>query len=307
MKDSSREENVINQVQNTVQHPVLKANIGNIYKEIMRESRVRTTFFQHLFQPFRKIAIIGLGLMGGSICKALKMKDPTIEIGTLSYSPTDESQALNGGWIDSIFLTLDDLVENADLIILASPISTIIPYAEEIKQHAAQNKKLVVLDIASVKEEIVIAFEKLCSEHVEYIGSHPMAGKETNGFTNSQATLFVNRPWVIVPHRQNSNTGIDSIQELIRFLGAEPTCLEAKVHDQQAALISHLPALISRSYLDFVKSTDPQSLLISGPGFEAFTRLAHDNVIMHTEIEKSNKHAIQTYLKEWLTHLEKIG
>lgn len=303
--DQSRERSVLNQVETIIQHPILKANISNIYREIMQESRIAQQFFQHLSQPFRRIGIIGLGLIGGSICKGIKTKDSSIEIGTLMRESEDDALAKTGGWVDHVYATMGDLVQNSELIILASPISTIIPLAEEIKLYSVHVEKLIVIDMASVKGEIVATFEKLSGENIEYISTHPMAGKENGGFANSQATLFVNRPWIVVPHKKNSSIGKESIKEWIHFLGSKPICLESHVHDQRAALISHLPSILSKSYLDFVNSIDPESVSISGPGFQTFTRLAHDNQEMRGEIAAYNEQVIQDYLDQWLEFLRK--
>lgn len=303
--DQSREMSVLNQVEMIIQHPILKANISNIYREIMQESRTAQQFFQHLSQPFRRIGIIGMGLMGGSICKGIKTKDSSIEIGTLMNESEDNFLAKTGGWVDQVYSTIGDLIQNSELIILASPICTIIEWAKEIKLNSVHLEKLIVIDIASVKEEMTATFEKLSRKNIEYISTHPMAGKENGGFKNSQATLFVNRPWVLVPHKENSSSGIESIKELILFLGSKPICLEAKVHDRQAALISHLPSILSKSYFDFVNSIDPESLLISGPGFQTFTRLAHDNKERRAEIAKHNQQVIHDYLDQWLEFLIK--
>jgi len=303
--DQSREKSVLSQVETVVQHPILKMNISNIYKEIMQESRIAQQFFQHLSQPYRRVGIVGLGLMGGSICKAIKTKDPSIEIGTLVQASEDVSPAREGGWIDREHATIEELLENSELIILASPISSIIPLAEKIKEKSGNVDKLVVIDIAGVKEEIVKAYERLSCGRVEFISTHPMAGKEKSGFANSQATLFVNRTWVVVPHGNNTAGGLDSINELIRFLGAQPACLGAGQHDKQAALVSHLPGIISKSYFDFVNSHDPESMKIAGPGFESFTRLAHDNEEMREEIAKYNQQAIRDYLGQWLECLKR--
>lgn len=301
--DSSREETVLHHVETLVQHPVLKANIANIYREIMQESRTAQRFFQDLSQPFRRIGIIGLGLMGGSICKCLKTKDASVEIGTLHRLTEDIALAQEGGWVDTVYLTMAELVKNSDIMIIASPISTVTQIASEISQCAVPYRKLVVMDIASVKEEIVETFEMLSNENIEFICTHPMSGKETRGFANSQATLFVNRPWIIVPNQKNSASGIDSIRELLHYLGSNVSCLEAKIHDQQAALVSHIPWMLSKSYLDFVSSIAPESLKISGPGFEGFTRLALSNGEMCAEIAEYNKDVICSYMDQWLNYL----
>lgn len=305
--DQSREQNVLNQVKEIVQHPVLKANIANIYREIMQESRIAQQFFQHLSLPFRRIAIIGLGLIGGSICKALKMKDPSIEIATIVHPSEDLSLAQEGGWIDVQYTAMEELMQHVELIILTSPLSTIVSWAEEIKRSSRENDKLLVIDLASVKGEIVNTFEKLSCHQIEFIGTHPMAGKEKKGFANTQATLFVNRPWVIVAHSKNSSEGLDSIKQLIRFLGSDPIVLEAIDHDRKAALVSHIPSILSKLYYDFVNVVDPESIQISGPGFQAFTRLAHDNQEMRNEIAKANNFFIEAYLEEWLMYLQNRG
>lgn len=303
VNDPSREQRVLNQVEMIVQHPILKANISNIYREIMQEARSAQLFFQHRSQPFRRIGIIGLGLIGGSICKGLKMKDATLEIGTLTHPSEDESLAREGGWIDHIYPTLTTLLHNSELIILASPLSTISGLAEKIKMDAQEIENLVIIDVASTKGEITELFEKLTCEKIEYISTHPMGGKERGGFVNSQATLFINRPWIVVPHQKNSPKGLKSIHDLILFLGATPLSLEANTHDTQVALVSHLPSILAKLYFDFVSSIEPESLKIAGPGFQSFTRLAHDNPEMRAEITIHNQQAIQDYLAKWLTHL----
>lgn len=303
--DPSREKNVLNHVEGLIQHPLLKANIANIYGEIMQESRTAQKFFKHLSQPFRQIGIVGLGLIGGSICKAIKTKDPSIIINSLNHHSEDLSLACEGGWIDQIYQNMAELVEHSELIILASPISTIIPLAKELKQHLNSHKKMIIMDVASVKSDITTAFEKLSDENMEFISTHPMAGKELSGFANCQATLFVNRPWIIIPHHKNQSDEIKRMSELLLYLGSDPINLEAPVHDRQAALISHIPSLLAKSYYDFVQSIDAQSMMIAGPGFQSFTRLAHDNQGMIEEISQYNHQSIQDYLNQWLEYVKK--
>lgn len=301
--DPLREKYVLNHVETQVQHPTLKSNIANIYREIMQESKIAQRFFQQYSQPFHRIGVIGLGLIGGSICKGIKTKSPSVLIASLEHHSEDVFLAAESGWIDQIYSSIEEFISNCELIILASPISSVISLAKEIKRHGSFSQKKVVIDVASVKQDIVTVFEDLCCETMEFFGTHPMAGRENSGFSNSQATLFVNRPWVMVPHQKNTSSTQENIEEFIRYLGAEPVILEAKIHDQQAALVSHIPAILSRSYYGFVKATNPDSLNVSGPGFQDFTRLARDNVNMHREINTNNQAIIDKYLKEWLKYL----
>jgi prephenate dehydrogenase/chorismate mutase len=305
ISDPSRETNVLNQVKAIVQHPLLKANISNIYGEIMQESKIAQKFFMHLSQPFHHIGIIGLGLIGGSICKALKTKASSLMLDTIDHPSEDHSLAHQEGWIDNVHANMSDLIEHCDLIILAVPLSMIIPIAKELKKQARDNKKVVVIDVGGVKEEIAKAFEKLSSKNIEFIATHPMAGKELPGFANSQATLFVNRPWIVCPHQKNLPQEIHRIEELLKYLGSNPIQLEAAVHDQQAALVSHLPAMLAKSYFEFVHSISPESLKIAGPGFQSFTRLAHDNPAMQEDTFKHNHKIIEDYLNQWIKMIPK--
>lgn len=305
ISDAAREKDVIGNVESTVQLPILKANISEIYQEIMRQSRIQQHFFRYPNQPFKKIGLIGLGLMGGSIYKGLKMKDPSIEIAILHHGTLDGSPLSQKSLGIQVFGGLDALIAHSELIVIASPISTIVPIAEEIKQLTPKSKKLIVIDIASVKSTITQAFERLSSDHVEFISTHPMTGKEKRGFENSTATLFVNRPWVIVSHPSNTALGVERITEWVQFLGSKAVLLDPETHDRQAALISHLPLILSRMYLDFVSSLDPESINISGPGFQSFTRLGQGNADMEFEITSANWQNIQDQLNSWLEYLIK--
>ena len=298
--DPKREMNVLHQVETLIQHPLLKASIAPIYQEILHESKTVQYFLQHLSLPFRKIGLIGMGMMGGSIVKGLKTKDSNLEIATLEWPSEDILLAQEGSWIDHVYRSIEELVENSELLILASPLSTLLPLVEKIKCH---DKKLTVIDLSSVKEEIVECFEKCTNQDVEYISTHPMAGKEKKGFANSQATLFVDRPWVIVPHKNNSVQAMENVKELILFLGANPLYMEAKRHDRQAALISHLPTLLSKLYFDFVNSIDPESLKIAGPGFQSFTRLAKCSQELHEELITYNQQIVYETLDQWMKYI----
>lgn len=301
--DKSREAEVLDRVKTSVHHPVLKENMVNIYKVIMEESKVSQQFLQHTKLPFRCIGLIGLGLIGGSICKGLKVKSPSVEIRSFVDPSDDCIVALNEDWIDQIYTSLPALLQWSEVLIIASPISTVIPLAEEIHRLSVSlSHPLIIMDVASIKGEIVTKFEQLTSGQIEYVGTHPMAGKESKGFVNSQATLFVRRPWVVTPHAKNKSATIEAVDQMIRFLGGEPVKLEAEEHDRQAALISHLPGIISRAFYDFVLQNDATCNQLAGPGFHSFTRLAHSNGEMRLDIERYNQAHIHILLEQWVDY-----
>lgn len=222
-----------------------------------------------MVSPFHNIGIIGVGLIGRALLEALKDK-PDVKLHPFPF-PVDKN-------------TFEALVKKCDLIIIATPIDQIVEAAKRIQS----DHSLVVMDVGSVKTTIAQEFEKLTSHTTDFVATHPFA-----------TISFRDRPWAIVPHAKNDKENVEKIQSFLRMLGAKTVILTAQEHDEQAALISHIPAIIAREYLQFVKKNLPEALEVAGPGFESFTRLAHDNPEMHRQIEEANSAIIEKYLKLW--------
>ncbi len=250
------------------------------------------------------IGIIGLGLIGGSIAKALKKRDPTIAIASIDRNFEEASPK---GAVDILFATPEELINWAELIILATPLSTLVPLAKEIAELCPKGKKLVVIDVGSVKGAVFPCFEMLTTENLEFLSTHPMAGKELGGFANSEPHLFQDCCWILSPHAKNTSGSLEMILRLVKSLGATPSLIDPKKHDRQVALISHLPALLSRSLMRFVEKTDPTSLAIAGPGFKSMTRLSYDNPQMQKEIGEFNREEIVKQLELFLEFIRREG
>jgi prephenate dehydrogenase len=231
---------------------------------------------------FHKIGIIGLGLMGGSILKGLEGKKEVI---------TD----------NDLLERLDEI----DILILAVPISAILEIGEKIAK-LPLTRSLIVFDIGSVKEQIASRFEEWSNGKVEFVATHPMAGKEQSGFAFSDAHLFQEVPWIITPHKKNTEAALLAVEEIIQLLGAAVQRMDAKTHDKRAALVSHLSYIISKSFFELVIQEDPKSLEMAGPGFQSMTRLSRDNPILHAEIGIYNKRNISAALKKFIAILEHV-
>lgn len=258
--------------------------------------------------PFAKIGIIGLGLIGGSIAKTIKRQDLPISVSTLKRDSGNNRQALREGWIKIEFNNLRELLLNIDLLILATPIRIVIPLAENIRKiPLGTGKRLIVIDVASVKEPIARAFEKLSSEQIEFIATHPMAGSEQSGFQSAQADLFHAAPWIITPHKKNSPEALQKVEKFLRFLGAKTKLLTEKKHDRQVALVSHLSFVIATSLFAYVFKTDKESIKLSGPGFRSLTRLASGNSTMHGEIVQNNRKNLEKYLGGFREYLRQLS
>lgn len=303
LTDPERENVVITQAQRAARNPILREYMRSIFQDIMEVSKASRCFNEKTKLPFTKIGIIGLGLMGGSIVKALKAKNELLTIYTLAGESVDVQQAIDSHLIDKTFSSLEDLAGACELLILALPASSTLDYANKIAQLAPCLKNpLVVMDIASVKEKNSFLFETLSHDKIEFVATHPMSGREKSGFANSLATLFIHRPWIITPHQKNSGANIKKVSEVVSYLGAYPVQMDASTHDRQVALISHLPSFLSWWILDFVKNNSPESLAIAGPGFQSMIRLAgHDN--LRSEVAQYNQKNIHRYVTEWILYL----
>jgi prephenate dehydrogenase len=253
-----------------------------------------------------KVSIIGFGLIGGSIAKSLKKRMPNIEISSLQGDFRDLQQAVQEEFIDILFKTWEELISWSDLIILSTPLSTLSELAMEIGRRCPKEKKLLVIDVGSVKKAVMPAFESATKNNIEFLSTHPMAGKEKWGFSHSDPDLFENCHWIISPHAKNRTESVKIIGEWIEALGAKPVILTPEKHDGQVTLISHLPALISRLLALFVETKDPEALKIAGPGFHSMTRLAKDNPQLQSEIVLLNHEELTHQLTQWLAFVDAI-
>lgn len=252
------------------------------------------------FCYFKNIGILGLGLIGGSIVKTLKLKNKNIRLYTVKRNNDKDIQIANKlKFLNKICDNYEEFLNKVELIIIATPIETIIPIAKIIYQTNHLKKKVIVIDVGSIKGKIVNEFEKLTNDF-EFIGTHPMAGGDKSGFQNSDPFLFLNYLWIITPHRKNKKSSIVKIKKFIEYLGAKSKILNAKDHDRFIGIVSHLIFVISTYLFAFSIEKYKKSLEFSGKGFKTTTRLASANPEMHHQIFINNYRNIQKSLKEFL-------
>ena len=305
LTDPKREGEIIQSLKQHIAHNILKETIEDIYQVIFSTSKTTRGFIKSNEMPFKKVAIIGLGLIGGSVAKALKAKDRSIEISTIKRESENSKLAIEQGYIDHVYETWRNLLENVELVILTSSIESIPALAQEISSAATNlSHKVIVIDAASVKTSIATEFENVTSEVVEFLPTHPMGGSDKTGFDNAKATLFINRPWVITPHQKNTEDSTQKIQEFIQFVGSKPIILTPQEHDEYAAVISHLVFIISTYLFAYPFEKHTKALEIAGSGFESLTRLASGSAAMHEQIVMNNKEYIQKALKEFIEFIQ---
>ena len=233
------------------------------------------------------VAIVGVGLIGGSFGLALRAAGFKGRIVGVS-SPATIDKAIARGAIDA-GADLADAAGQADVVFLAAPILTILEQLNVIDEYLRPGT--LITDAASTKEEIVER-ARATIRRGRFLGGHPMAGKEVTGIAAAEADLFRNRPWALCPNAPGDLERASEFVDWIRAFGARPVPLRAAEHDRIVAFTSHLPQLMSTALASVVGQVQGAELLV-GPGLLDMTRLAFSPYRLWKDIFRTNKRSIQ--------------
>ena len=259
-----------------------------------------------------KIAIIGLGLMGGSFalglrgkCAALYGIDPhlpTLELALsqhiVDYADSDPASALSGGSSSEAYQ--DPQSKGIDVIILAAPVPAILTLLEQLPSFTSN--PCIVMDLGSTKKTIVESMSRL-PERFDPIGGHPICGKEKLSLANAERTLYYAAPFLLTPLERTSKRALSAAHQIIEALGAKATTIDASEHDRILASTSHLPFLLA-SALALATPQDFASFV--GSGFKSTSRVAGTSSSMMLGVLQSNRenvlnalHSLQQHLSEF--------
>ncbi len=255
----------------------------------------------------KRIAIVGLGLIGGSMGLALKRAGQEgQELVGYARRPETAERARKLGVIDGAESSLAGAVEKADLVILAIPIMSIKEVLSQIAPHLAAGA--VVTDVASTKLQVMHWAEASLPQTASFVGGHPMAGKELSGIEVAEAGLFQGCTYCIVPGRGASDVAIQGIVDLARLVGGSPLFLTAGEHDYFAAGTSHLP-LVLASALVMATARNPRwskMADLAATGYSSTTRLASQHPRMNRDICLTNGDNIVTWIDEFTRELQRF-
>lgn len=227
-----------------------------------------------------KVGIIALGLIGGSLLKCLSNNN--LKIIAVSSNPnTIEKAKKYTPFVSSDFETLQE----CNVVFVCTPINKTIETLDKLENIV--KKECIVADTASVKE-----FVMQKKRPYKFIGSHPMAGTEHSGFDASFKELFIGAKWILTPNNKTSSEDIQTLENIIKLTGAKTLITDAKEHDYAAALISHLPMLISQAIFESA-SKNHLALKLAAGGFRDMTRLAMSNTVMAKDMIDYNNENIQ--------------
>lgn len=253
---------------------------------------------------------VGLGLIGGSIARNLRKLYPDSTI--LAYYYNKEKinpellQAQKENVIDAIVTTFTEGFSECDIIFLCAPVLKNISYLPELKK--IMKPDCILTDVGSVKGNIHEAIKK---ENMDafFIGGHPMAGSEKTGYGNSTLSLLENAFYILTPTTKTPDSHIDTMQELVKNIGAIPIILPAKEHDNATAAISHVPHIIAATLVNMVQDHDDAKehmRALAAGGFKDITRIASSSPIMWENICLTNPESIISFLHIFNDYINQI-
>ena len=250
-------------------------------------------------------AIIGLGLMGGSLALALRRSGWASRITAVTRQPGTLAAAKAAGAIDDGATDLiTGRLDEADVIALATPVRTLLRQLPEVGRLARTGA--VILDLGSTKAAVCAAMEHL-PEGLEPLGGHPMCGKETGGFAAAEADLFTGMTFVLCPLPRTSGAALATARSLAEAVGCRVRLLDPAEHDRAVAAISHLPYLAAAGLVNAVDAAgDPLASSLAASGFRDTTRVAASDVDMMLDILLTNREAVLDWLAAYAGQLSEL-
>ncbi len=249
----------------------------------------------------KRIAIIGLGLIGGSLALALKKsKARGTEIVGFSRSAKTVAAARKCGAIDRSAKNLASAVSGADMVIIATPVMVTGEVLASIAEHLSPD--CVVTDTGSTKVQVMQWAGQYLSPQISFIGGHPMAGKETSGIGEADAGLFKGCVYCLTPSYCATPQAVRKLKKLVESIGAKPFFIDAETHDNLVAGVSHLPMLLSAAFVTATTKSRlwPDMAKLAAGGYRDISRLASGNPEINRDICFTNQQKIIDWLDRYI-------
>jgi len=257
---------------------------------------------------FKKITIVGFGLIGSSIAREIKKHKLSKFVSACDISSKHLTEIKKLKLADEVTPNLKQSMIGSDLIIISTPLSAYKEIFVAIKKFA--NKNVLVTDVGSSKLEVVQMGEKILKNHAYFVPAHPIAGTEQSGPTAGFVNLFKNRWCIITPCKLTNQHSKNKIKKLWEIFGSNVTIMKPKNHDNTMAITSHIPHLIAYNIVGTAakleSKTKSEVIKFSASGFRDFTRIASSDPTMWRDIMISNKKQILFMLKRFNQDLNNL-
>ncbi|MYB35312.1 MAG: prephenate dehydrogenase/arogenate dehydrogenase family protein [Gammaproteobacteria bacterium] len=256
----------------------------------------------------RKLVVVGVGLIGGSLALALRRAGIVGEIIGVGRSKANLDKAIEAGAIDRASAELIDVAQDADMIVLATPVNTINLYLHELSASPPQDA--IITDVGSVKRDIMLtARQCLKEQYRNFVPGHPIAGRERSGIDAASPGLFENHNVVLTPDEDTDSGAIERVRKVWLATGASIILMDRQEHDAVLSLTSHLPHVLAYAMMDYLANdaNAERCYQMTAGGFYDFTRTASSDPEMWKDISIMNKDSLMKDIRRFQGRLEDIA
>jgi len=236
---------------------------------------------------FQQITILGPGLLGASLAMAVKERGLAARVVTWSRRPESRAKCLNQSWCDAVFDSLEKAVVGSDLVVICTPVQTIVPLLVQIRP--ALDAEALITDVGSTKSLICREARTALEGHsATFLGAHPMAGSEQAGMEHAQSDLFENAACILTPLDDASAEAIAKLSAFWDALGMTVSTVSPEKHDEIVAHVSHLPHLLASTLCGYLAAQDDTWRTLAGGGLRDTTRIASGDPQLWKQILEQN-------------------
>ncbi|MEZ7843962.1 MAG: prephenate dehydrogenase/arogenate dehydrogenase family protein [Opitutales bacterium] len=236
---------------------------------------------------FQQITILGPGLLGASLAMAVKERGLAARVVTWSRRPESRAKCLNQSWCDAVLDTPEQAVVGSDLVVICTPVQTIVPLLVQIRPALATDA--LITDVGSTKSLICREARSALEGHsATFLGAHPMAGSEQAGMEHAQSDLFEKAACMLTPLDQASSAAIVKLSAFWETLGMTVSIVSPEKHDEIVAHVSHLPHLLASTLCGYLATQDDTWRTLAGGGLRDTTRVASGDPQLWKQILEQN-------------------
>ena len=253
----------------------------------------------------KKVCIIGIGLIGGSLAKAINKTHQSEIVFGFGRDKSRLEKAQKNNVIDQYSTDIGEALDGANMVIIATPVGSYESILKEMKPHIVED--MIISDVGSTKVSVIEAVKAVFVGTLDnFIPAHPIAGKEKVGFEVSDADLFVNRKVIITPLKNNNPDSIKILEKIWKRVGAEVDFMTPQSHDELLGMTSHLPHMLAFSLVNYLISQHPEASVYAAGGFKDFSRIASGDAIMWRDICLHNSDSIIEHIKGYQESLNTL-